>query len=132
MPPSGSKRKHQAVGTAQNDSRAKKASGINFKDKCEFAPGLRGHAKEYGDPTCYPCGFMTYIDNHYHTCEDCNAVRILMDCWTTELHKQSEERGDKEFKKPPSVERFTVRSISHGRLATTECEGRVQDLELQQ
>ena len=29
-------------------------------------------------------------------------------------------------------ERFTVRSISHGRLATTECEGRVQDLELQQ
>ena len=31
-----------------------------------------------------------------------------------------------------SVERFTVRSISHGGLATTECEGQVQDLELQQ
>ena len=30
------------------------------------------------------------------------------------------------------IKRFSVRSISHGRLATTECEGLVQDLELQQ
>ena len=31
-----------------------------------------------------------------------------------------------------NVKRFTVRSISHDRLATTKCEGRAQDLELQQ
>ena len=99
------------VGKAWADSRAKKASGINFKDKCEFAPGLWGHAKEYGDPTCHPCGSMTYIDNHYHTCEDCNAVRILMDCWTTELRKRSEERGDDVFEQPPFLTMAAIKMI---------------------
>ena len=111
MPPASNKRKKQAVGTEQHDSRAKKASGINFKMKCEFAPGVRGHAKEYGDPTCHPCGAMTYIENHYNTCEDCNAVRILMDCWTTELHKQAEERDDGVLESPPQLTMAAIKMI---------------------
>ena len=61
--------------------RKKRASSRNIGVTFEVPEKKRGHVKEYGDPTVFPCGSRCIVDQHYRDCDECNAVRFIMDSW---------------------------------------------------
>jgi hypothetical protein len=66
-----------------------KAAARNFDYSFQCGTGKRGHVKEVGDPTIFPCGSIVYHDEHYRKCHECDAHRIIMDSWKTEFeHKK--------------------------------------------
>ena len=52
----------------------------------------RGHAKEYGDATVFPCGHVNFQEDHYHKCEPCQIVRTIMDAWENATIKITEHQ----------------------------------------
>lgn len=60
-----------------------KAAARNFEHPFKCGTGKRGHVKEVGDPTIFPCGSIVFHDEHYRKCNECDAHRIIMDSWQT-------------------------------------------------
>ena len=97
MPPSDitpdtprKKRKSAAADKQDSPNKAIKTAAHQIDEKFEVPARYRGHAKEYGDPTLYPCGAKIYIDGHYHDCPECDVTRYIMDTWT----KENKRRAD--------------------------------------
>lgn len=81
---------------------------VNPKDKgnhtytCDLED-CRVHVKEYGDMTRYPCGRYSYVDPHFQgdKCDECDAVRFIMDSWSAENHRRAAENYAEVAKVPP-------------------------------
>lgn len=78
-----------------------RASSRQYEHKYSLPCDFRGHPKEYGDPTCYPCGKHTIVDDHTNSCPDgCDAMRAIMDSWETR-NKRLGKGG--QYEKPPPI-----------------------------
>ena len=82
MPPSIKNKRKAKQNLNQPDSNGKR---IKPHDCCEVPfngnPTTRGHPKEYGDATVFPCGKHSFQDDHYNTFKQCQVVRLILDAW---------------------------------------------------
>lgn len=85
------KRKGSPAKQAKKDSVVVKTPSRNLACKYGVSAQTRGHCKEYGDPTCYPCGSMTNIDSHYRDCPACDSCRFVMDAWESKNNSVGED-----------------------------------------
>jgi len=69
----------------------KKTASRKLAHEYKLHENFRGHCKEYGDPTNYPCGAQIYMDGHYRDCTKCDAMRFLLDSWHTANMKNTTE-----------------------------------------
>ena len=89
MPPKENPKKRKTSNERKNKEVRKSASREIQPYHAEL--NHRGHVKEVGDPTCYPCGSTIYQDGHYRSCEPCDAARFIMATWQREHTEQAKD-----------------------------------------
>ena len=104
-PANNNKRKARSTADDGNvdktvNSSQKKAASRGIEVAYTLPTAFRGHAKECGDATIFPCGKVIHVDSHIRDCEQCDAMRFIMDSWQTELKSRS---TDDTWEKPPAV-----------------------------